>query len=114
MWNQRRARTNGGFLIKAYEPMLLHISIASSSSEEDRVESQGVFSDDGVSVAATTTTLYPSSMPGIDRIEFECSIYPEHIVILYTGQSQADSHPKKAESSSVVRERSSPLLYKTV
>lgn len=113
MWNETKERTNGGFLIKAYEPMLLHISIASSSSssEEDR---QGVFSVDGVSVAATTTTLYPSSMPGIDRIEFECSIYPEHIVILYTGQSQADSHPKKAESSSVVRERSSPLLYKTV
>lgn len=93
--------------------MLLHKSIASSSSSSEE-ESQGVFSDDGVSVAATTTTLYPSSMPGIDRIEFECSIYPKHFVILYTGQSQADSHPKKAESSSVVRERSSPLLYKTV
>lgn len=91
MWNETKERTNGGFLIKAYEPMLLHISIASSSSEEDRAESQGVFSDAGVSVAATTTTLYPSSMPGIDRIEFECSIPRAYRYSVYRPESGRQS-----------------------
>lgn len=106
MWNERNERTNGGFLIKAYEPMLLHIiSIASSSSEEDRAESQGVFSDAGVSVAATTTTLYPSSMPGIDRIEFECSIYPEHYSLYSVYRPESGRQSSQEGGISISSER---------